>query len=161
MKTYKLYDVPRNSYVRVLQQEDEYGIREDVRVPPAAHAVEKGELIYFSHIDGMYSLCQKVDEDTKERGEICHLAAWTEVEIVELEDIFTFEQIRGLIGRSGYGKDGKGEYREALLKDMNDNWVKASIDFVDPTHPHRVYYINELAYRKINGISIPDPEENN
>ena len=159
MKTYKLYDVERNSYVRVIPQEDEYGIRESVKVPPAAPQIKKGELIYFSHIDGMYSLCQKVNEETMEHGEICHIAAWTEVEIVELDDLFNFEQIRELIGRAGYGKDGKGEYREAKLKDMNDNWVKASIDFVDPTHPHRVYYIKELQYRKENDISIPDTEE--
>ena len=50
----KLYDVPRNTRIKV------------------------GDLeLNFKHIDGMYSLCQTDD------GETVHLAAWTEVEILE------------------------------------------------------------------------------
>ena len=40
------------------------------------------------------------------------------------------ELLRNVIGRSGYGKCGNGEYRYSLLKDMSDAWVKASIDYV-------------------------------
>ena len=50
----KLYEVPRNTRIKV----------EDLE-------------LNFHHIDGMYSLCQTDD------GETVHLAAWTEVEIVE------------------------------------------------------------------------------
>lgn len=53
----KLYDVPRNTRVRVLEGE------------------ERIEVL-FDHIDGMYSYCKDKD------GNIIHLAAWTEVEIV-------------------------------------------------------------------------------
>ena len=35
------------------------------------------EPVLFDHIDGMYSFC------TNKRGEVVHLAAWTEVELVE------------------------------------------------------------------------------
>lgn len=155
----KLYDIPRNSYVRVLPQQSEEGETEDVKVPIASHEIEKGELIYFHHVDGMYSLCQKVDSETLEHGDTCHMAVWTEVEIVELDTLFTFEKIRKLIGRSGYGKDGQGEYREATLCDMSDNWVSASIEFVEESHPHRKYYQQELDYRKENSITIEDTEE--
>lgn len=54
MKT-KLYEVPRNSKIRV------EGI---------------DEVINFHHVDGMYSYCTGKDG-------VIHLAAWTEVEIVE------------------------------------------------------------------------------
>jgi hypothetical protein len=50
----KLYDVPRNTRIKV----------EDLELD-------------FHHIDGMYSYCKTDD------GEVVHLAAWTEVEIVE------------------------------------------------------------------------------
>jgi hypothetical protein len=50
----KLYDVPRNTRIKV----------EDLE-------------LMFSHIDGMYSLCHD------NNGNPVHLAAWTEVEIVE------------------------------------------------------------------------------
>lgn len=146
----KLHDVPRNSYVRISDEE--------VRVPPAAPDVKNEELIFFDHIDGMYSLCIKVDPETLSFGEVCHIAAWTEVSIVEIDELFTFEQIRQKIGRSGYGKDGTGEYREANLENMSDGWVEGAIDFVPQDHPHLKYYIQELEYRKKNNISIPDTD---
>ncbi len=53
----KLYDVPRNSRIRL----------------------SNGVELNFHHVDGMYSLC--TDDD----GNVIHLAAWTEVEIVQQE----------------------------------------------------------------------------
>lgn len=50
----KLYDVPRNTRIKVKDLE-----------------------LNFHHIDGMYSYCETDDK------EVVHLAAWTEVEIVE------------------------------------------------------------------------------
>ena len=64
----KLYDVPRETYVKVL---------EDVHVPPGSPEIKKGSVIFFDHIDGMYSLC--FDE---KKENIIHVAAFTEVEIV-------------------------------------------------------------------------------
>ncbi len=51
-RTVKLYDVPRNTRVRV-----------------------DGEVVNFHHIDGMYSYC------TTNSGDVVHLAAWTDVEV--------------------------------------------------------------------------------
>lgn len=51
----KLYEVPRNTYVRF-----------------------EDRTYLFDRVDGMYSYC--VDVISKE---VMHLAAWTEVEIVE------------------------------------------------------------------------------
>jgi len=64
----KLYDVPRNSKIKVLG---------DIKIPPAAQNIEEQEVLNFSHVDGMYSYC------TNSNNEVVHLAAWTEVEIVE------------------------------------------------------------------------------
>ena len=63
----ELFTVPRGSYVRLL---------EDGRVPPAASELHEGETIFFDHIDGMYSFCRNA------AGEIVHLVAWAEVEVV-------------------------------------------------------------------------------
>ena len=52
----ELYKVPKNSRIKVM--------------------VEGEEILNFSHVDGMYSYC------TRDNGEVVHLAAWTEVEIV-------------------------------------------------------------------------------
>ena len=58
----KLYEVPRNSRIRF---------------------TDEGETteLNFSHIDGMYSY------NTDDKGNVWHLAAWTEVEVVD-EDLY-------------------------------------------------------------------------
>lgn len=53
----KLYDVPRNTHVKLEGCE---------------------ETILFHHIDGMYSYC------TRSNGDVVHLAAWEDVEIETL-----------------------------------------------------------------------------
>jgi hypothetical protein len=63
----KLYDVPRNTKVRVL---------DEIKVPPGAPEIKKGEVIDFDHIDGMYSYCHNA------AGQLVHLAAWAEVEVL-------------------------------------------------------------------------------
>ena len=63
----ELYKVPRNSRIKVVR---------DIKVPPASPMVEGEEILNFSLVDGMYSYC------TRDNGEVVHLAAWTEVEIV-------------------------------------------------------------------------------
>ena len=54
----KLYEVPR-----------------DTRV-----VLSDGMEVNFQHIDGMYSYC------TDDKGEVIHLAAWTDVEIKDKKD---------------------------------------------------------------------------
>lgn len=66
----KLYAAPRRSWIRVLPMEG-------TRVPPAASKILDGEVIFFDHLDGMYSFCRKPS------GEVCHLVAWQEVEAAE------------------------------------------------------------------------------
>lgn len=174
----KLYHVPRQSFVRVLVQQprdaedgEQLTIYDEidknyvektggppVNVPPGAPSVDRGEILYFINIDGMYSYCQKYDKEQRKLGEVCHIAAWTDVEVIGLDELFPFEEIRKMIGRSGYGKDGKGEYRTSPLCEMNDEWVKNSIPFVGEDHEHCKFYKKELEYRKENGISIPDEE---
>ena len=67
----KLHEVPRKSWIRVLPDPEVV-----TKVPPSAPMIADGEVIFFHHIDGMYSLCRN------QGGQICHLVAWQEVEIV-------------------------------------------------------------------------------
>lgn len=52
----KLYDVPRNTRIKVGDQE-----------------------LLFHHIDGMYSFC------TDEKGLVHHIVAWADVEVLDKE----------------------------------------------------------------------------
>ncbi len=63
----KLYDIPDNTKIRVIKS---------TITPPFGNPSEIGQELTFIHIDGMYSLCYDKD------GNIIHLAAWTEVEIL-------------------------------------------------------------------------------
>ena len=66
----KLYDVPRNSRIKVISGE----AGRKVQVPPGAPQINEGEELNFRSVDGMYSYC------TRDNGEVVHLLAWTEVE---------------------------------------------------------------------------------
>ena len=54
----KLYEAPRNVLIKT----------------------ENDTILKFHHVDGMYSYC------TTESGEVVHLAAWTEVEVLKGDD---------------------------------------------------------------------------
>ncbi len=63
----KLCDVPDHTLVKLI---------ETPRIPIGAPLVNKGDKIMFYKIDGMYSFCKT------SRGQICHIGALSEVEIV-------------------------------------------------------------------------------
>jgi len=63
----ELHEVPRNSRIKVIG---------DVKVPPGAPQITAGDELNSRSIDGMYSYC------TTDTGEVVHLVAWAEVEIV-------------------------------------------------------------------------------
>ena len=64
----KLHHVPNGSKVRIIS---------GAKAPPAHRGFVDGEVLQFSHIDGMYSYCEDSD------GNVVHLVAWAEVEIVD------------------------------------------------------------------------------
>jgi hypothetical protein len=64
----ELYHVPPNSRIRVTEAGNP---------PPGGIAPEVGKEYNFAHIDGMYSYC------TDDYGNVVHLRAWTEVEIID------------------------------------------------------------------------------
>ena len=64
----KLYEVPNNTKVQLLEKPI---------IPSGAISVDKGDIIYFNHIDGMYSHC------IGKNNSLVHIGATTEIKIVE------------------------------------------------------------------------------
>jgi len=64
----KLHEIPRNTKIRVL---------ENTNAPVGSLQVKEGDVLEFVKIDGIYSIC--VDGE----GNIFHVSAFTEVEIVQ------------------------------------------------------------------------------
>ena len=104
----KLYEVPRNTWVKVLKTD---------KVPPGAPQIEQEDVVKFHHVDGMYSYC------TMQDGQKCHLAAWTEVEIVTKGCAHHWLPLKsrppkdkcskcGQVRVTGYLKDGKLPWRQ-------------------------------------------------
>ncbi len=69
----KLYDVPRETWVRILM--------ENPLVPPSAPELAKEQVVFFDHLDGMYSFCK----DTS--GRLVHLNASAEVALATEQEI--------------------------------------------------------------------------
>lgn len=67
----KLYDVPAGSTIKV---------KSDIKVPPEAPQIKEEQILMFNGIDGMYSHC------TDFNGNIVHLVAWAEVEVIDDKD---------------------------------------------------------------------------
>lgn len=161
-----LYKVPHHNYIRILPIQDPTvvhnmhvsGNATRVMTAIGSPKIKPNDILYFIKLDGIYSSCYTLNPDTFEFNEMCHIGSNSNVEIVELDTIFTFEQIRTKISRAGYGKDQLGQYREAKLCDMSDEWVKAAIVFVGEEHRHVKYYKMELEYRKKHNIFIEDIE---
>ena len=64
----ELHKAPARTWVRILG---------DNMNPPARTTTEIGDIIWFNHLDGMYSYC------LTEQGDVVHLVAWTNVEVIE------------------------------------------------------------------------------
>ncbi len=64
----KLYDL-QNGCLK-------FRVMEEGKSPPEAPQINEGEELTFHHLDGMYSYC------TKDNGDVVHLAAWTEIELI-------------------------------------------------------------------------------
>ena len=70
-----------------------------------------------------------------------------------LYDDEPFEVIREYIFRGGRGVNGDEPLKYVLLKDINDEWLGAIIDYencIRPNNKYLKYYNKELEYRKLN-----------
>lgn len=68
----KLYNVPRNTLIRVYDENEDGSLNKKSFVD-----------LQFHHVDGMYSYCKDKD------GNVVHLPAWTEVWIVDEKGEYT------------------------------------------------------------------------
>jgi hypothetical protein len=66
----KLHEVPNQTWVKVKSVHEG-----SARTPPGAPAVEDQQVIFFDHLDGMFSYCKDL------KGNVVHLIAWAEVEV--------------------------------------------------------------------------------
>lgn len=50
-------------------------------VPVAAPSIEEGDILFFDHLDGMYSYCKTIDK------QVVHLSVFAEVIVIPEEEI--------------------------------------------------------------------------
>ena len=64
----ELYKIANKTWVKVLGE---------VQTPPGSRDIAIGDILFFDHIDGMYSYC------TDKEDNVLHLASWADVEPVD------------------------------------------------------------------------------
>lgn len=113
---------------------------------------------FKSHTDNLTGKVYSVDggnEYQKISGDLKDLTSY----IVRSNDPISI--IRSITGRAGNGADGEGEYRVCLLKDMSDEWLSSSIEYVKEAQSegYDIYadiYQRELDYRSANDLHMTD-----
>ena len=136
---------------------------DDVKVEPQKRLVYRsartpdGTFLESSHKCDFQS---HVDDNGKEyfldgRGDHLNSNLDGDCKLFEIYADDDITVLREVVGRSGMGKDMQGPYRCALLKDMSDEWVIASIDYVEE-EDFKDIYRRELLFRESNGITIMD-----
>jgi hypothetical protein len=73
-----------------------------------------------------------------------------------------FEKIRESLERVHRGKNLDQPMKYVVLKDMNDAWLDALIVWIEdnqPNNKYKKYYLQEIEYRKANGITVKEEEE--
>ena len=66
----KLYDVPRDTKIKIID-------KGNISTPISSKPIKQGDILTFSHIDGMYSYCMDKNDN------VVHIGASTEIEIVK------------------------------------------------------------------------------
>jgi hypothetical protein len=72
-----------------------------------------------------------------------------------------FEKIRESLSRLGRGKNFDKPAQWFALKEMNDNWLAELIPWLEdhqPNNRYKKYYLQEIEYRKANGITVKEEE---
>lgn len=73
-----------------------------------------------------------------------------------------FEKIRESLERVHRGKNLDQPMKYVVLKDMSDAWLDALIVWIEdnqPSNKYKKYYLQEIEYRKANGITVKEEEE--
>ena len=73
-----------------------------------------------------------------------------------------FEKIRESLERVHRGKNLDQPMKYVVLKDMSDAWLDDLIIWIEdnqPSNKYKKYYLQEIEYRKANGITVKEEEE--
>jgi hypothetical protein len=73
----------------------------------------------------------------------------------------TFEKIRESLERGSSGKNYDLDFAWIKLKDMSDEWLGELIPWLEanqPNNKYKKYYLQEIEYRKENGINVKEEE---
>ena len=80
----------------------------------------------------------------------------TSINVEKAEDLSLYsddahEKLREVISRGGRGKNGDEELKYVLLKDIDDEWLQAIIEYEELNRPNNKYlpvYREEVKFRK-------------
>ena len=120
-------------------------IQNAIRTPDGTILMSRSRHDYHSYVDTIngqtYMVDGGLDYIRRSIGPVEDLTLWDED---------PHEVIREKLLRGTRGKDGKGDYKQVILKDIDDEWLKNIISYEEekrPDNPYLKYYREELKFR--------------
>ena len=121
-------------------------LHSSIRTPDGTILTSTHRHDYVSHID-KNGLTYSLDGGTD--------YIRTSIDVEKAEDLSLYsddahEKLREVISRGGRGKNGDEELKYVLLKDINDEWLEAIIEYEELNRPNNKYlpvYREELKFR--------------
>jgi hypothetical protein len=123
-------------------------IHNSIRTPDGTILTSRHVHDYVTHLD-------KNDDTYSNDGGLYYLHR--SVNKIPAEDLslYTdspFEKIREVLERGGRGINSDEELKYVVLKDINNDWLQAIIDYElkhRPDNPYLTYYKQEVEFRKL------------
>lgn len=127
-----------------------------IRTPDGTVLWSKHRHDYVSHKDKNGEEYATDGGDDYLRRIINHIEPYEDLTVYSDD---SFEEIREVLYRSGYGKNMDEEFRSVKLSEMSDDWIKNVIEYEQSNRPDNKYlplYIAEIKYRKEHNIKIDE-----
>ena len=121
-------------------------LHSSIRTPDGTILTSKHRHDYVSHLD-------KNNETYFLDGGADYIRASINVEKAEYLSLYSddaHEKLREVISRGGRGKNGDEELKYVLLKDIDDEWLQAIIEYEELNRPNNKYlpvYREEVKFR--------------
>lgn len=142
---------------KILEEEEPILLVNSIRTPDGTILTSRGRHDFVCHDDTVTGTKYCIDGGLEYRR---YLPGGVYVDLSVYSDD-PFEKIREGLERGGRGKNFDKDFQWYKLKDMNDNWLAELILWLEenqPNNKYKKYYLQEIEYRKENGITIKEEE---
>lgn len=110
--------------------------------------------VLISHHNHDFNICTCLNQTMIDGGYSYTRYGGVDMNLVEPNIIYTnspFEVIREFFARGGRGINGDQPLTHTILKDINDDWLKAIVVYEEksrPNNPYLIFFKKEMIFRR-------------